>query len=88
MPIQGAQADLIKLATIAVQDELEHRELKTRMLLQVHDELVFEVPRGELDEVAELVRSKMEGAMTFDVPVKVEIKTGDNWYDMATRAHA
>jgi DNA polymerase I len=82
MPIQGAQADLIKLAMIEVQRELERRGLKTRMLLQVHDELVFEVPSGELDEVAVLVRKEMESAMTFDVPVKVEMKVGPNWYDM------
>ena len=82
MPIQGAQADLIKLAMIEIHDALQRRRLKTRMLLQVHDELVFEVPRRELDEVSELVRTEMEGAMTFDVPVRVEMKVGTNWYEM------
>jgi DNA polymerase I len=82
MPIQGAQADLIKLAMIKVQDELESRQLKTRMLLQVHDELVFEVPNDEVEQVTDLVRREMEGAMKFDVPVKVEMKVGSNWYDM------
>ncbi|HET7769366.1 MAG TPA: DNA polymerase I, partial [Chloroflexota bacterium] len=82
MPIQGAQADLIKLAMIEIHQALEQRGLRTRMLLQVHDELVFEVPRRELAEVVPLVRDEMETAMTFDVPVKVEMKTGTNWYDM------
>jgi DNA polymerase-1 len=82
MPIQGAQADLIKLAMIGVQSELAERRLQTRMLLQVHDELVFEVPRAELGDVARLVRDRMEGAMQFSVPVKVEMKAGPNWYDM------
>ena len=83
MPIQGAQADLIKLAMIEIHRELEQRGLQTKMLLQVHDELVFEVPRRELAEVIPLVRHEMETAMAFDVPVKVEMKTGANWYDMA-----
>ncbi len=83
MPIQGAQADLIKLAMIAVNEALQQRGLRARMLLQVHDELVFEVPRNELDEVASLVRERMEGAMQLIVPIKVELKAGPNWYDVA-----
>ncbi|MBI3970507.1 MAG: DNA polymerase I [Chloroflexi bacterium] len=82
MPIQGAQADLIKLAMIAVHGDLAQRGLRTRMLLQVHDELVFEVPRDEFDEVARLVRERMEGAMQLIVPITVEMKAGQNWYDM------
>ena len=84
MPIQGAQADLIKLAMIEIHDALEQRGLETKMLLQVHDELVFEVPRRELDKVAPLVRHEMETAMTFSVPVKVEMKVGSNWYEMSS----
>jgi DNA polymerase-1 len=83
MPIQGAQADLIKLAMAAIFRELEHRGWRTRMLLQVHDELVFEVPGDELPEVARVVRERMEGAMELIVPIKVEMKTGENWYDMS-----
>jgi DNA polymerase-1 len=82
MPIQGAQADLIKLAMIAVQRDLEEGGYAARLLLQVHDELVLEVPRSELPAVARLVRERMEGAMTLIVPVKVEMKIGENWYDM------
>lgn len=68
---------------IEIHEALERRGLKIRMLLQVHDELVFEVPRRELDEVASLVRHKMEHAMTSSVPVKVEMKVGTNWYEMS-----
>jgi DNA polymerase-1 len=82
MPIQGAQADLIKLAMIAVQRDLEAAHLKTRMLLQVHDELVFEVPNDELARTARIVRERMEGAMQLIVPIKVEMKVGRNWSDM------
>jgi DNA polymerase I len=82
MPIQGAQADLIKLAMIAIHGEIERRALQSKMILQVHDELVFEVPRDELDTVASLVRREMEGAMTLSVPIKVEMKAGINWYEM------
>jgi DNA polymerase-1 len=82
MPIQGAQADLIKLAMIAVFREFEQRRLRSRMLLQVHDELLFEVPRAELDEVAALVRDCMEHAMQLIVPIQVDMKVGPNWYDM------
>jgi DNA polymerase-1 len=88
MPIQGAQADLIKLAMIAVDRELNERKLRTRMLLQVHDELVFEVPREELAEVAQLVKERMEGAMQLIVPIKVEMKVGEDWYDMSPYAGA
>ena len=82
MPIQGAQADLIKLAMIAVQEDLLARRLRARMLLQVHDELVLEVPNGELEPVGRIVRERMEGAMQLIVPIKVEMKVGSNWYDM------
>jgi DNA polymerase-1 len=83
MPIQGAQADLIKLAMIAIFRALEAEGYQTRMLLQVHDELVFEVPQAELTGVAALVRRLMEGARELIVPIKVEMKVGENWYDMA-----
>ena len=83
MPIQGAQADLIKLAMIAVQREIEQRDLRSRMILQVHDELVFEAPRDELEILSRIVRERMEGAMTLIVPIKVDMKVGENWYDMS-----
>lgn len=82
MPIQGTNADIIKIAMIRLQRSFEELQLKTRMILQVHDELVFEVPNGELELVKNLVRVTMEEAMALSVPLKVEMKVGTNWYDV------
>lgn len=79
MPVQGTAADIIKLAMIRIQDELNHRNLQTKMILQVHDELLFEVPHEEIEEVKQLVQTVMPNAMEFSVPLKVDIKTGHNW---------
>ncbi len=81
MPIQGGNADLIKIAMIRIQHSIEERGMKTRMILQVHDELVFEVPIEELDRARTLARSAMEGVAKLDVPIKVEMKVGKNWYE-------
>ena len=78
-PIQGTAADLIKKAMIRIHDRLRRESLKTRMLLQVHDELVFEVWEEELDRIVPLVRQEMEGVYDLAVPLKVDIKTGKNW---------
>lgn len=78
-PIQGSAADIIKLAMNAVQSELEKRQLKSRLLVQVHDELVLEVPAGERDEVAQLVKETMEQIVTLSVPLVVDIHYGANW---------
>ena len=78
-PIQGTAADLIKKAMIRIHDRLGRESLKTRMLLQVHDELVFEVWEEELDRIVPLVRQEMEGVYDLAVPLKVDIKTGKNW---------
>jgi DNA polymerase I (EC 2.7.7.7) len=75
-PIQGTAADIIKLAMVNVHRELERRGLASKMILQVHDELVFEVPESELGEVAALARKTMEEAVTLDVPLKVDVKAG------------
>jgi DNA polymerase-1 len=77
-PIQGTAADIIKLATIEVDRQLKKKKLKTRMLLQIHDELVLEVPEKELDIVSELVKPAMEKVMKLDVPLVVNISTGVN----------
>ncbi|HLJ81056.1 MAG TPA: DNA polymerase I [Ktedonobacterales bacterium] len=82
MPIQGTNADMIKIAMVSLQRQLDAMKLATRMILQVHDELVLEVPDPEIDVVSELVRDAMVGAMTLSVPVKVEQKTGRNWYEV------
>jgi DNA polymerase-1 len=81
-PIQGSSADIIKLAMLALAEEFAARGLQARMILQVHDELVFDVPRREVDEVVPLVRECMEHACQLKVPLEVGIKAGPNWYDM------
>jgi len=78
-PIQGSAADIIKVAMVNIDRRLGAEKLEARMLLQVHDELVFEVPEAELEQVRELVRVEMETAVPLDLPLKVDIGTGDNW---------
>ena len=80
-PIQGSAADLIKVAMIRIHGALEAAKLSARMLLQVHDELVFEVPVPELEQVEALVRREMEGAARLSVPLVVEVGTGDDWME-------
>ena len=81
-PIQGGQADLIKVAMINIHRDLKAADLQSRMILQVHDELVFEVPEEELSRVASLVKERMETAMALDVPIVVEMKAGPNWGEL------
>ncbi|WP_257459068.1 DNA polymerase I [Archangium lipolyticum] len=81
MPIQGTAADLIKEAMLAVDKELEKQRLRTRMLLQVHDELLFEAPDAEVEAVKELSRRCMSAVMTLKVPLKVEVGAGKTWAD-------
>lgn len=81
-PLQGTAADLIKLAMIRIDEEIQTRGLKSRMTLQVHDELVFEVPESEVEEMKRLVRERMENAHTLEVPLLVEIGVGANWRDL------
>jgi len=81
-PLQGTAADLIKLAMIRIDGEIRKRGLKSRMTLQVHDELVFEVPEREVDAMKLLVREHMEEAHSLAVPLRVEIGVGPNWRDM------
>ena len=80
-PIQGAAADVIKRAMIPMQGALEAQGLRARMLLQVHDELVFEVPEAEVDETGAVVKRVMEGAAHLDVPLTVDVGTGTSWAD-------
>ncbi len=81
-PLQGTAADLIKLAMIQIDEELRARKLASRMLLQVHDELLFEVPEVELETMRSLVREKMESVHPLNVPLLVEIGVGLNWRDV------
>jgi DNA polymerase-1 len=77
--VQGSAADLIKLAMIAVDRRIRERGLKSRLLLQIHDELVFETPADELVPLTDLVTVEMTGALELDVPLKVDVKAGKNW---------
>ncbi len=81
MPIQGANADLIKIAMIRLHHAFKQQHMRTRMILQVHDELVFEVPVEELERAKRMIKAIMEGVEKLDVPIKVELKVGKNWYE-------
>jgi len=81
-PLQGTAADLIKLAMIALDRKIAERKLKTRMVLQVHDELLFDVPTDETEEVEKLVREEMEGVAKLNVPLVADLGFGPNWRDL------
>ena len=81
-PIQGSAADIIKIAMVKIDNELEERGLRSKMLVQVHDELVFEVEAGEEDTLKELVERNMENAVKLDVPLIVDDSFGKNWYEV------
>ncbi len=81
-PLQGTAADLIKLAMIRIDAELRERKLRSRMLLQVHDELVFEVPEQEVDTIKQVVVQQMEQVHELKVPLKVDVGIGPNWRDL------
>jgi DNA polymerase-1 len=80
-PIQGTAADLIKIAMINVHRRLQREKGRARMILQVHDELVFEAPADELADLEKLVREEMSQAIRLDVPIKVEVGIGENWLE-------
>jgi DNA polymerase-1 len=80
-PIQGSAADLIKVAMVNVDRALKAEGLRTKMVLQIHDELVFDAPLEEVDRVKEIVRREMTGAIDFGVPLEVGIGVGTNWLD-------
>ena len=83
MPIQGTAADMIKLAMIKVQGAIKKSGLKSKMILQVHDELVFDVPKEELDDIQQLIKENMESAMELPhgVPINAETGSGNNWLE-------
>ena len=82
MPVQGTSADIIKVAMIELDKQMTKQQLKSKLLLQVHDELIFEVPDEELDEMKKLVPGIMSTSLELSIPLKVDIKTGDNWGQM------
>jgi DNA polymerase-1 len=90
MPIQGTAADIQKIAMIRVEAAVREAGLRARLLLSVHDELLFETPRDEVEPLAAVVRDKMEGALPLSVPLVVDVKVGDDWESMTplTRADA
>lgn len=80
-PIQGTAADIIKLAMVQMDIRMREAGLKSRMLLQVHDELVFEVPDEEMETMLKLVPEVMESAISLDVPLRADVNSGENWYE-------
>ena len=81
-PIQGSAADIIKVAMIQVAKRLEEENLEAKMLLQVHDELVFEAPEAEIPALQTLVEETMQSAVELSIPLSVEGHAGDSWYDL------
>lgn len=79
MPIQGTASDIVKIAMIRVADALKAEKLETKMIMQVHDELLFEAPKHEIEAASALIKREMEAAATLDVPLTVEVGVGDNW---------
>ena len=82
MPVQGTSADIIKVAMVNLHREMLGQKLKSKMILQVHDELVFEVPEDEVKMLQKLVPDIMSTAIKLDVPLKVDLKIGKNWEEM------
>ena len=80
-PIQGSAADIIKLAMINIHKKMSAGNYRTKMLLQVHDELVFDVYKPELEEIKSLVKTEMERAFKMDVPLEVDLGVGENWLE-------
>ena len=80
-PIQGSAADIIKIAMIHIHDKLTEGNYKSKMLLQVHDELVFDIYKPEVEELSILIKSEMENAYKLEIPLDVEIGIGDNWLE-------
>jgi DNA polymerase-1 len=80
-PIQGSAADIIKIAMININSEFKKQSLKSKMLLQVHDELVFDVHNSEKDRIQNIVKTTMESAVKLKVPLKIDLEFGKNWLE-------
>jgi DNA polymerase-1 len=83
MPVQGTSADIIKIAMVNLHRAMQKHQMKTMMTMQVHDELVFELPPEELDALKSMVQEIMPNAMQLAVPLKIDIKVGKNWSEMS-----
>ncbi|MDR1245087.1 MAG: hypothetical protein LBJ98_03825, partial [Endomicrobium sp.] len=81
-PIQGSSADIIKIAMIGIYNELKIKGYKSLIILQVHDDLLLEVPLEEKETIISVVKDKMENAVKLDVPLLIDVKIGDNWGEM------
>ncbi|CAN5608322.1 hypothetical protein BH18ACI3_BH18ACI3_11490 [soil metagenome] len=81
MPIQGTASDIVKIAMIRVHEALKKEKLETKMIMQVHDELLFEAPKAEVKRASEIIKREMEAAADRDAPLAVEVGAGDNWMD-------
>nr|MBC8491124.1 DNA polymerase I [Candidatus Neomarinimicrobiota bacterium] len=81
MPIQGTAADMIKIAMIHIHHKLIQERLRSMMILQIHDELLFEAPEEELEKLKSIVVREMENALPLDVPLKVDVGIGNSWYE-------
>jgi DNA polymerase-1 len=81
MPIQGTASDIVKIAMLHVEEELKRISSKARLLMQVHDELLLEVPEAEVEGVSKLLKHEMESAVSLDVPLVADVGVGDNWMD-------
>ena len=80
-PLQGTAADIIKMAMVKLHKELAEKGLQSKIVLQIHDELVLDVPKSEVNIVFPLIRDVMENIVTLDVPLVVDINTGNNWLE-------
>ena len=80
-PVQGTAADIMKIAMIKVYNELKKRNLKSKIVLQVHDEMMLEVPKEEIEEIKKLLKQCMENATTLKVPLIADVSEAENWYD-------
>jgi len=81
MPIQGSAAEMIKLAMCAIQNEIESNKMESKMILQIHDELLFEYPKSEEEILIKMVVEKMENAMKLSVPIVVDYGIGVSWFE-------
>ena len=82
MPIQGTAADIVKIAMVKIQKRLDALQMSAMMTIQVHDELIFELPKNEIDQLHEMVIDIMPFVMELDIPLDIEMKFGSNWGEM------
>jgi len=82
MPFQGSASDIIKLSMIRVNDRLKKENLKSKLLLQIHDELIVDAPKNEIDKVKNILKEEMENIVKLEVPLTVDLSSGKTWFDV------